>query len=110
MQNIYVSDTRFSVIQRNLVFCTPDNIINPYISTQNGILLGDEKHNPASSDNIIINNLVYGCDRNLAIGTNESTNALVAHNTFVNAADGSDEPANVLFYSGTCSNVCLSIT
>ncbi|MCE5209665.1 MAG: right-handed parallel beta-helix repeat-containing protein [Chloroflexi bacterium] len=106
MQNIYMSDTKYSVIQRNLVYCTPDNIIESYISTQNGILVGDEKQTPASSDNQIINNIVYGCNRNIALGTNESTNVLVAHNVFVNAVDDSDEAVNVFFYSGRCTN-CL---
>lgn len=97
-QNVYVSDTQNTIVQRNFIYCTPDNIIGPYV-TQTGILVGDEKYNPASSDNMIINNIVYGCDRNLAIGTNESTNNLVAHNTFVN---GSGD-ANVYFYEGNCA-------
>jgi hypothetical protein len=99
LQNFYVSDTKYTVMQRNISYCSPGNIVDPY-STQNGILVGDEKKNPASTDNMIINNLVYGCDRNLAIGTNESTNDLIANNTFVNA----DSTANVLFYGGTCTN------
>ncbi|MCE5209666.1 MAG: right-handed parallel beta-helix repeat-containing protein, partial [Chloroflexi bacterium] len=98
-QNFYLSDTKYTQMQRNISYCTPGNIVDPYV-TQNGILIGDEKQNPASSDNKIINNIIYGCDRNLAIGTNESTNNLIANNTFVNT----DGEANILMYSGTCSN------
>jgi len=99
LQNFYISDTKYTVMQRNISYCTAGNIVDPY-STQSGILYGDEKKNPASSDNKIINNIVYGCDRNLAIGTTESINTLVSNNTFVNA----DGDTNVLMYSGTCTN------
>jgi hypothetical protein len=112
-QNFYISDTKYTLVQRNLSYCTPGNPIDPYV-TQNGILVGDEKGVPIplgpngtrypSSDNTFINNLVMGCNRNLAAGTNESTNNLYAYNTFVNSAGTTTEPANVLFYEGTASN------
>lgn len=97
LQNFYISDTQYSLVQRNFSYCTANNIVDPY-STQTGILVGDEK--ASSSNNKIINNIVYGCDRNLAIGTKESTNSLIANNTFVNA----DGDTNILMYSGTCTN------
>jgi uncharacterized protein YuzB (UPF0349 family) len=97
MQNFYMSDTQYSIMQRNFSYCSVNNIVDPY-STQNGILIGDEK--ASSSNNTIINNIVYGCDRNLASGTNESTNNIIANNTFVNT----DSDYNILFYSGTCTN------
>lgn len=99
LQNIYISDTRHSIVEGNFVYCSPGNIIDPF-STQNGILVGDERKNPPSAKNQIINNIVYGCDHNLALGTNESTDSLIAHNTLVNA----DEVSNILIYSGNCSN------
>jgi hypothetical protein len=109
-QNFYISDTKYTIMQRNISYCTPGNAIDPYM-TQNGILVGDEKGVPIngvrypSSDNQILNNLVMGCDRNLAAGTNASTNNLYAHNTFVNSGGDAIERGNVLIYvSGTCSN------
>lgn len=110
-QNFYISDTKYSVLQRNLSYCTPGNPIDTY-QTQNGILIGDEKGVPiplgsggtryTSSDNTIINNMVIGCNRNLAAG--QSTNNLYAYNTFVNSAGSTDEPFNILFYAGSATN------
>jgi parallel beta-helix repeat protein len=109
-QNFYLSDTKYSLLRRNLSYCTPGNAIDPYM-TQNGILVGDEKGvlidgvRYPSSDNQIVNNLVMGCDRNLAAGTKVSTNNLYAYNTFVNSGGDSSERANVLLYvSGSCTN------
>jgi hypothetical protein len=112
-QNFYISDTKYTIMQRNLSYCTPGNPIDPY-STQNGILVGDEKGVPIpldsngtrypSSDNIFVNNLVTGCNHNLAVGTNESNNNLYAYNTFVNSAGSTAEQFNILFYSGTATN------
>ena len=83
-------------------------------STQNGILVGDEKGVPIplgssgarypSSDNVFVNNLGIGCNHNLAAGTKESNNNLYAFNTFVNAAGSTTEKTNILFYSGTTTN------
>jgi parallel beta-helix repeat protein len=109
-QNFYLSDTKYTVMRRNLSYCTAGNAIDPYM-TQNGILVGDEKGvlingvRYPSSDNQIVNNLVMGCDRNLAAGTKVSTNNLYAYNTFVNSGGDSSERANVLIYaSGSCTN------
>jgi parallel beta-helix repeat protein len=103
-QNIYISDTKYTLVQRNLVYCTPNNPIGSY-TLQNGILVGDEKMNPPSSDNTFINNIVIGCDRNLAAGTAVSTNNLYANNTFVNSGGNASERANVLIYvKSTCTN------
>jgi hypothetical protein len=109
MNNVYISDTKHSVLQRNLIYCTQGNPIAKYY-TQNGILVGDEKGIPIplgykgirnkSSDNKIMNNLVMGCDRNLAAGVIESTNNLYANNTLVNAS----KEFNVLFYKGITFN------
>jgi len=101
-QNYYISDTKYCLFQRNLSYSTPGNMIQDY-DTQNGILIGDEKFNPASSNNTIINNLVLGGERNIAIG--EMDNCLIANNTFVNASDSAGtDSCNVLFYSGKYTN------
>lgn len=111
-QNFYISDTKYAVVKNNLAYCTPGNPIDAY-ETQNGILVGDEKGVPIplgldgarypSSDNIFINNLVAGCNRNLAVGTGQSNNNLYAFNTFVNSAGSTTEEFNVLFFAGRAS-------
>lgn len=106
-QNYYISDTKYTVLRRSLSYCTPGNAIDPHV-TQNGILIGDEKGVPIplgdsgtrypSSNNTIINNIVIGCDRNLAAGIYEGL--IIAHNTFANCDGDCAEPASVLFYGG----------
>jgi hypothetical protein len=103
-QNFYISDTTFCLFQRNLSYFTPGNMIQAY-ETQTGILMGDEKRNPPSSDNTVVNNLVWGGKRNIAIGRNVFENGLVAHNTFVNAsATAGKEAANVWINTGRYRN------
>jgi hypothetical protein len=109
-QNIYLSDTKYSLVQRNLSYCTPNNHIGTY-HTQNGILVGDEKGvlidgvRQSSSDNKVYNNMVIGCDRNIAAGTLQSTNNLYAYNTFLNSANEDGDSSNVFIYvAGSCSN------
>jgi outer membrane protein assembly factor BamB len=112
--NFYIEDTRYSVMQRNLSYCTPNNPIDAYV-TQTGILVGDERGGiplplgpngtrQPSSDNTVINNLVVGCNRNLAVETDVSSNNLYAYNTLVDSAGSISDPANVIFYNGTASN------
>jgi hypothetical protein len=95
-QNVYLSDSTGVMFRRNLVYCTPGNENSKYTSTQNGVLMGDEKRNPPSSNQTLINNLLLGCHRNFAIASDVTAGLLVAHNTSANAS----RDANVLFYSG----------
>jgi uncharacterized protein YjdB len=78
--NLYISDAQHVLAQRNLIYKTK----NMTGGSQVGILLGDEKYNPPSSNNTIINNIVYGCNRNFMCG--KLDNVLVANNTFMNSA------------------------
>jgi hypothetical protein len=110
-QNYYISDTKYSTMRRNLSYCTPDNLIDPYYP-QNGILVGDEKGvlidgaRYPSSDNHIVNNMVVGCDHNLAASAKASTNDLYAYNTFVNADSAyNPEPGSLQIWSGTPTNM-----
>ena len=101
-QNFYISDTKYCLFQRNIAYFTPGNMIQDY-ETQNNILIADEKANPASSDNTVINNLALGGERNIAAARLE--NGLVAFNTFVNASNtAGSESACVYFYAGSYSN------
>ena len=100
-QNFYISDTKYCLFQRNLSYFTPGNAIQGYV-TQDGILLGDEKRNPPSSDNVVINNLVMGGERNFAAGGGQMVNVLVANNTFANASPTAGaESACVYFFKGS---------
>ncbi|HSQ79172.1 MAG TPA: right-handed parallel beta-helix repeat-containing protein, partial [Candidatus Bathyarchaeia archaeon] len=103
-QNFYISDTTFCAFRRNLSYFTPGNMIQPY-ETQTGILMGDEKRNPPSANNTVINNVVWGGKRNIAIGRGVFENGLVANNTFVEAAGAPGaEPANVWINAGRYRN------
>lgn len=112
-QNFYLLDTKYSILQSNLSYCSTGNPIDPY-ETQNGILVGDEKGVPiplgahgtryASSDNTIINNIVIGCNHNLEASIGVSTNNLYAFNIFMNSAGSTREPYNILFTRGTANN------
>ncbi len=113
-QNIYISDTRYALVQGNFSYCTPGNRIDQY-ELQNGILVGDELGVPIplgpngtrnkSSDNIFLNNIVMGCDNNLFATEDQAANNLFAYNTFVNS--DMDQPgyaANIQFVSGRAAN------
>jgi len=84
--NIYISDTRHATVRNNLIYSTPGNPC--YRESQVGIALGDERYNPPSSDNLIVNNLLLGNAKNLYYWSGVSggglVNVTIAHNTFVN--------------------------
>jgi len=101
-QNYYISDTKYCLFRRNLSYFTPGNPIQGYV-TQNGILIGDEKRNPASSDNVFINNLVLGGERNLAAGGNQLRDCLVANNTFVDASPTAGAESACVYFFGGCA-------
>ncbi len=97
--NIYVSDTKYALVQGNLNYCSPVNIVDPDDGgpgdiPQNGIMVYDELGVPIpliggsrypSSDNIFLNNIIKGCDNNLFATANQAANNLYAYNTFVNS-------------------------
>ncbi len=104
--NVYLSDTKYTVLQRNLIYWTPGNPCSGHGGVEGGIMLGDEKYNPSSSDNKIINNLVKGGNRCFYswLGNRGGglVNVLIAHNTFVNA--NSDAEASIKILEGTHIN------
>lgn len=77
---LYNDSATNTLIQRNLVYCTPDH------GTKWGIDIGGETHEPSAL--VIINNLVYGCNYNLVTDSNVETvdNFTIANNTFVDAS------------------------
>jgi hypothetical protein len=102
--NIYLSDTKYTVCQRNMVYRTVGNPASGYGGSEAGIMMGDEKYNPPSSDNKIINNFVKGTNTcfNFWQGTSGGglINTLIAHNTFV----ASYMETNLTITYGTHSN------
>lgn len=109
--NIYLSTTQNPVVQRNLVFCTNNRDYWRGTNAQKpapGITLRDEDYEgqtakpPASSGQVIINNIVVACGNNLVISTQFAggglNNAVVANNSFINArGDSGSGPMNILF-------------
>jgi parallel beta-helix repeat protein len=85
--NIYVSDTTDTLISGNFIYNTQSWVNGARV----GIMTGDEEYNPRSARVIIINNIVYGCDRNFYWWENTSgygmINFYIANNTFVNSRE-----------------------
>jgi len=83
---IYLSNTQYSTVQKNIIYVTPKN---PCSGNQRGIEYGDEKPHHPNDGNRIINNFVMGCDYNFSwwggFPGNGLKNSLIAFNTFVNA-------------------------
>ena len=87
--NIYISDTTYCLCHRNLVYSTPNNAFFSTPGDQVGIMMGDERYTPPSSNNTVINNLCLGNKVNLYWWQGASggglVNALIAYNTLVNS-------------------------
>lgn len=99
--NLYLNSTIDPLVRGNLVYCTDDPAFrrkgaNIYYVTAPGLQVRDEAFipfelkPPASSGQIIINNIVVGCSNNFGVATQRTDdgglkNALVAHNIFANA-------------------------
>lgn len=87
--NVYLSDARGVRLEGNLIYATPGNLWSNG-GSQVGIMLGDEKYTPPSSDNTVVNNLVMGCHNSLyywqGVKGGGLINVIIANNTFVDAA------------------------
>jgi parallel beta-helix repeat protein len=88
--NIYVSDAANVLVQRNFVYATGATSGG----SQVGIMMGDEKYDPPSSNIKIINNIVYSTRRNLYWWQGSNGGGMVgvsiSHNTFVNSTSSFD--------------------
>ncbi len=107
--NIYISDATNVLCQRNFVYANPSSYIYSY-SHITGILMGDEKYNPASANISIINNIAYNNLVNLhwwqGLQGGGMNNVLIANNTFVNATGNINlGQGNVIISVGTHQNV-----
>jgi hypothetical protein len=84
--NVYLSDTKYAIVRRNLIYCSASSPMAGSGAGEVGILIGDETRHPASSDNQFANNFVKGCNGNFrsegkgpGVGL---VNNLIAFNTF----------------------------
>lgn len=114
--NIYLSTTTNPLVQRNLVFCTNDsNWWRDKGKPPPGIMMRDEDYEgqsvkpPASTGQVIINNIVVGCGINFGVSTQFPggglNGALVANNTFVNARGSTSAGVNNVLFEGDANYV-----
>jgi parallel beta-helix repeat protein len=93
---LYLSDATNSLVQRNLVYRTPNPIV-PY-QNSGGFTLADETLVRPSSNNTIINNLVYNTQFlafSWTIPPNTGLkNVLIANNTLVNTSFNTNSGGN----------------
>jgi hypothetical protein len=93
--NYYLSDSVDAVLQRNLAYNTPGGYMhgdepdewNYHYGAGGsnvGILVGNEGYTPALARLQILNNIVYGCNRNIYVGSNV-IDTLIAYNTVVSS-------------------------
>jgi parallel beta-helix repeat protein len=101
--NVYISDATNVLVQRNIIYATAGSSVNK--GARSGIMMGDERYAPASSNIRILNNIVFGTYRNFHWwqGTKGGgmNNVLIANNTFVN----SRSTTNFQISNGTHLNV-----
>ncbi len=111
--NVYLSDTRYSVLNGNLIYSTVRNPLSPELfpesiqdkTAQNGIMMGDETSNNPSTDNIVTNNLVYGNYKNFnywgSLTSRGLVNATIAYNTFIDSGiNGESSGSNIAMNPG----------
>lgn len=100
--NVYISDATNVLCQRNLIYTTTGSVVT--VGSRAGIMMGDESHNPSSTGNVIINNMVVGNRLNFYWWSNGAgdglKNTTIANNTFINSA----LTAGVYLSSGSHSN------
>lgn len=115
--NLYLNSTTDPLVRRNLVYCTNDRRFWRKGSSiayhpSPGIQIRDEIFDvgtPASSGQVIINNIVVGCSNNFGVTAQAPgdggglNNALVANNTFVNARGDTAEGINNIELSSGAS-------
>lgn len=115
--NLYLNSTTDPLVRRNLVYCTNDRRFWRKGSSiayhpSPGIQIRDEIFDvgtPASSGQVIVNNIVVGCSNNFGVTVQAPgdggglNNALVANNTFVNARGDTAEGINNIELSSGAS-------
>lgn len=110
--NLYVVNSINPVIRRNFIFCTNDPISwrgsGGTYQPGPGLQLRDESFKkaqpPASSGQVIVNNIVVGCGTNFGVSSQIAggglNNAIVANNSFINARSVSGDGANNIEFDG----------
>jgi hypothetical protein len=94
--NMYIQNVQYAVVQRNLIYRTPNNIFSgiTYKASETGLVEDNEAADAQygiSSNNIFVNNIVYGAKGNFVhwSGSTGMVNAVIAI-TFVNATGRSN--------------------
>lgn len=102
-QNLYLTNSRGNTARKNLLYCTPGNMMEKYIS-QGNILIGIEGAS-FSSGHLVTYNLCLGGRMNFYAGANSVEDSEIAFNTFVNANPYYGDAACVAFLRGAYSNL-----
>lgn len=95
--DIYVSDCKYCLVSNNLVYASVNNVFSNSVN-QFGIGIDDETSTPPSSDNVFVNNLVYGCYNSFACWSGRLVNCTIAFNTFAEA-NNNGAAANIMLGS-----------
>lgn len=99
--NIYVMNSRGTMVRNNLSYFDADNPIRPYTSSQNCLYSGDENTLTVSGRNIFMYNRCLGGDRSLLIGGRYMAGTFITDNVFANVFNrASSDPATVYFLGG----------
>ena len=115
--SLYLNNTQYPLVQRNLVFCTDDRDYwggpPDRRDAGAGFHLRDEDYSslgtvpPRSTGQVIINNIIVGCGHNFVIDSyvpgGGLNNALVANNTFVNVRGDNYHYVGNVILSGAAS-------
>ncbi len=103
--DIYLSDCKYCLVSNNLVYASANNVFSNSMN-QFGIGIDDETSNPPSSDNTIVNNLVYGCYNSFACWSGRLVNCTFAFNTFAEA-NNNGAAANIMI--GSTASIANSV-
>ena len=101
--NMYISDVTNAIIKDNQIWIPTNPVVK--VGARVGIMMGDEKYNPPSSNIQILNNTVTGTHRNFywwqGLSGGGLVNVLIKGNTFSESAG----TTNVQINSGTHANL-----
>ncbi len=113
-ENLYVNNATHALVQRNIVYNTANN----YVGQARGLTLADEVTtttgvNPTSSNNTVINNLLYNAPLCAFCWTQVAgtglTNVLIANNTiFYNFTSSNTGYTNSLSTGSTASSTSIT--
>ncbi len=113
--NVYLNDTAYPLVQRNIIYCTDDREFwrkghDTDYRPGAGLMIRDEDFNPMpppSTGQVIINNIVAGCSTNFGVSAQRPggglNNGLVANNVFINGRAESAAAVENVSFGGNAS-------